>query len=92
MSSQHVSQAFCHHGLADKDTSCPKVAGNTLRQLVCMGWGGKWVGMVAHASFCLSSFEKAGIEGGVDLGKAPCRFLCVHSQVVSREARKVFLE
>lgn len=87
------TQAFSRHSPADKVTSCAKVAGNTMRQLVCVQvGGGKWVGVGTHASFCLSSFEKAGIEGDVDLGQAPCRHLCVHSQAVSREARKFFLE
>lgn len=46
-----------------------------MRQLVCVRVGrGKWVGVVVRASFCLLGFEKAGIEGDVDLGKAPAGF------------------
>lgn len=32
------------------------------------------MGVGAHASFCLLGFEKADIEGDVDLGKAPLGF------------------
>lgn len=48
--------------------------------------GGKWVGVGAHASLHILSFEIAGIEGGRSLGKSPAGFSVCTAKLPSEKS------
>lgn len=54
---------------------------------MCAWVGGeKWVGVGAHASLRILSFEIAGIEGGTGLGKSPAGFSVCTAKLPSEKS------